>query len=140
MNFEEKVLTALSALTDKVDSIDSRLAKVEAVQTKQGEQLAKQGEQINRIEGRLDTMDGRLDAMDKHLKEVDERSLRNGILLENDVAAKVQAVLDGHDALARQIDALATQKQVDELADDVGIIKSVVTQHSREIHELQRAQ
>lgn len=137
MNFEEKVLTALSSLTDKVDGIDSRLAKVEAVQAKQGEQLAKQGEQINRIEDRLDAMDGRLDTMDKHLKEVDERSMRNGVMLENDVAAKVQAVLDGHDVLAR---TLASKEQVEKLAEDVDIIKSVITDHSREIHELQRAQ
>lgn len=126
MNNEEKILAMLESLT-------SDMAEVKAVQ-------ARQGEQINRIDGRLDTMDGRLDAMDKHLKEVDERSLRNGVLLENDVATKVQAVLDGHDALARQMDTLATKKQVDELADDVGIIKSVVTQHSADIRELQRAQ
>ena len=39
MNNEEKILAMLEALTVKVDGIDSRLAKVEDIQTAQGERL-----------------------------------------------------------------------------------------------------
>ena len=54
MNNEEKILAMLEALTVKVDGIDSRLAKVEDIQTAQGEQLAAQGERLLNIEMRIE--------------------------------------------------------------------------------------
>ena len=73
------------------------------------------------------------------LKELDDRSKRTAVLLESDIAPKIQLLFDGHDELRRKMDTLATKEQVEELAGDVDIIRSVVSRHSSDISELKKA-
>ena len=73
------------------------------------------------------------------LKELDDRSKRTAVLLESDIAPKIQLLFDGHDELRRKMDTLATKEQVGELAGDVDIIRSVVSRHSSDISELKKA-
>ena len=73
------------------------------------------------------------------LKELDDRSKRTAVLLESDIAPKIQLLFDGHDELRRKMDKLATKEQVEELAGDVDIIRSVVSRHSSDISELKKA-
>ena len=111
MNNEEKILELLEGLTKTV--------------AQQGEQLAQQGAQLAQ-QGEL-------------LKDLDERSKRTAVLLESDIAPKIQLLFDGHDELRRKMDTLATKEQVEELAGDVDVIKSVVSRHSGDISELKKA-
>lgn len=118
MNNEEKILELLEGLTKTV--------------AQQGAQLAQQGEQLAKLDSRMDRMEDRLE-------EIDERSKRTAVLLESDIAPKVQLLFDGHNELRRKMDTLATKEQVEELAGDVDIIKSVVSRHSGDISELKKA-
>ena len=49
-------------------------------------------------------------------------------------------LFDGHSELKRELDTLATKEQVEELAADVDVIKTVVTRHSGDINKLKKAQ
>lgn len=133
MNNEDKILEMLASLTETVGKLSegqaemrSDIAELKSTQAQQGEQLDRQGMQLSQMNGRLE--------------EIDARSLRTAVLLEGDIAPKIQTLFEGHDELKRKIDTLATKEQVKELADDVDIIKAVVSQHSGDISKLKKAQ
>ena len=90
-----------------------------ATVAKQGEQLAKQGER---------------------LEEMQETLTRVAVTQEGVVLPRIQMLFDGHSELKRELDTLATKEQVEELAADVDVIKTVVTRHSGDINKLKKAQ
>lgn len=83
---------------------------------KHGELLAKQGEQ---------------------LAELQETVARVAITQENIVLPRLDTLADGHTHLVK---TLATKDQVQEIAEDVSIIKDVVKHHRAEINDLKKAQ
>lgn len=130
MNNDEKILALLTALTEKVDSMDGRLDRLETTQAQQGEQLT---------ELKMD-VDKRFDGIEKRLDELDARSLKSAVLLETEVARDTHIALEGHSELKRKMDTLATKEQAQKIAADVEVIKDVVKHHRIEINELKKAQ
>ncbi len=108
MNNEEKILAILG-------EINGRLDKIESTQAQQGETLARHGEL---------------------LKELDERSLRTAVMLENEIAPKVQLLFEGQKNL---LDTLAPKNRVEEAEDRLVVLESVVKSHSERIAKLEKA-
>ena len=119
MNNEDKILELLVGLTETV--------------SKQGEQLAKQGEQLTKLTEKVDRLETKVD-------ELDARSLKSAVLLETDVSRDIHLLYEGHSELSQKLDTLATKEQVEKLADEVDVIKAVVTRHSGDIGRLKKAQ
>jgi len=73
--------------------------------------------------------------------ELDARSLRSAVLLENEIAPKVQLLLDGHSHL---VDTLAPKKRVEKVEKIVEkrvmVLESMVKSHSERIAALEKAQ
>lgn len=72
--------------------------------------------------------------------EMQETLTRVAVTQENIVLPRIQLLFEGHSELRRQLDTLATKEQAEELADDVDIIKDVVSRHSVDIGKLKKAQ
>jgi len=112
MNNEEKILAMLEQLTGDV-------AELKATQTQQGETL---------------------NAMNERLDELDDRSLRSAVMLENEIGPKVQLLYEGHRAIMEKMDTLTPKSRTEILEDDVAMLKDVVKLMRQEIAELKKAQ
>jgi len=78
--------------------------------------------------------------MKEQLDRVDERSQRTAVLMEADIAPKLQLLYEGHGAIMESLDKLATKGRVDELEADIIVLKTAVKMLTQEVAELKKAQ
>ena len=109
MNNEEKILAMLEKLTEEVG--------------RHSEMLAKQSK-----------------LLEKHnelLEELDDRSLRSAVILENEVLPKLQLLYEGHVHLQ---ETLAPKERVEDLEDEVITVKSTLKMMTKRLDALEKAQ
>lgn len=95
---------------------------------------------MNNEEKILEMLTSLTETVNKHgeqLAELQETVARVAITQENIVLPRLDTLADGHTHLVK---TLATKDQVQEIAEDVSIIKDVVKHHRAEINELKKAQ
>ncbi len=123
MNNEEKILAMLEKLTEEVGRHSEMLAKQGEILTTHSEMLAKQSK-----------------LLEKHnelLEELDDRSLRSAVILENEVLPKLQLLYEGHVHLQ---ETLAPKEQVEDLEDEVITVKSTLKMMTKRLDALEKAQ
>ena len=168
MNNEEKILHLLEKQGEMIGQMNGRLERVEAAQIEQGQRLErleaaqiKQGQRLERLEAaqieqgqRLERLEAaqieqgqrleRLEATQAEqgdlLKVLDERSLRSAVLLEADVSRDLNRLYEGHGAIMNRLDKLAARRRVEELEEDVSMLKDSVKLLRIEVNELKKAQ
>lgn len=130
MNNEEKILEILEKLTEEVSRHGEMLAK-------QGETLAKQGEMLAKHDVILNKLVEKVDRQGERLEEIDDRSLRSAVILENEVLPRLQLLYEGQ---ANLRETLAPKAQVEILRDDVETLKSTVKIMTKRLDTLEKAQ
>ncbi len=168
MNNEEKILHLLEKQGEMIGQMNGRLERVEAAQIEQGQRLERleaaqieQGQRLERLEAaqieqgqRLERLEAaqieqgqrleRLEATQAEqgdlLKVLDERSLRSAVLLEADVSRDLNRLYEGHGAIMNRLDKLAARRRVEELEEDVSMLKDSVKLLRIEVNELKKAQ
>lgn len=100
--------------------------KILAILEKHSEMMEKQGERLAYLTERVD--------------EIDARSLRSAVLLETEVAKKIQLVYEGQELLRQKMEELAPKDRVEALESDVAMMKDVLKLMRLEIAELKKAQ
>lgn len=88
----------------------------------------------------LREMQGDISGIKEKLEEVDQRSIRTQVLLETEVRDKIQLLFDGHELIKEKLEELAPKSRVDELEEDVAMLKDVIKLMRIEIAELKKAQ
>ena len=116
MTNEEKILSLLEKLDNRVAQIDARQARTETL-------LEKHGEMLDRLDRRMD--------------QLDERQTKTEITLENTIVPRLDALAEGQKAL---MEALAPKSRVEALEEEVDLLKTVVRSLSRDMAELKKAQ
>lgn len=71
------------------------------------------------------------------LEELDDRSLRSAVMLENEVLPKLQLLYEGHVHLQ---ETLAPKERVEVLEDEVITLKSAVKMMTKRLDVLEKAQ
>lgn len=71
------------------------------------------------------------------LEELDDRSLRSAVMLENEVLPKLQLLYEGHVHLQ---ETLAPKERVEVLEDEVITLKSAVKMMTKRLDALEKAQ
>ncbi len=135
MNNEEKILAMLEALTGKVDGIDSRLAKVEATQAAQGEQLAAQGEQLAALTQKVDCMDSRLEKVETMQEELRSSVNRLSKKVDHDIIPYVK-LLDEDYNQAKEQPVLV--HRIDSLEGDVRLLNNTAKNHGQRLLALEK--
>ena len=124
MNNEEKILELLAEMKAAQEEMKAAQEEMKADLSEVKAVQAAQGRQIDRIEERLD--------------EVDARSLRSAVMLENDVAKKIQLVYEGQEMLRQKMEGLAPKDRVEALESDVAMMKDVIRLMRLDIAELKK--
>ena len=109
MNNEEKILEVLGKLVETVD---------------------KHGEALEKLTKKVDEQ-GEL------LREVDDRSLRSAVMLENQVLPQLQLLYEGQVNLQQ---TLAPKERVDDLEERVITLETVIKSTSKRLSALEKAQ
>ena len=86
--------------------------------------LEKHGEMLEKIDQRMDQMDQRMDRMEERIDQIDDRSQRTAVLLEADIAPKLQLLYEGHGLIMESLDKLATKDRVEKLEDEIIVLKT----------------
>ena len=123
MNNEEKILHLLTEMKAEMDSMKTEIGSMKA--------------EIGSMKAETDK---RFDKVDEYLQGLDARSLKSAVLLETDVSRDIHLLYEGYSEISKKLDTLATKEQVEELSDDVAVIKEVVSRHSVDIGKLKKAQ
>lgn len=119
MNNEEKILEMLTQL-------QSDMTQLKQTVDQRGELLEKVDERSQRTADLL--------------ASVDDRSQRTAVLMEADLAPKLQLLYEGHGAIMDILKTLATKDRVEELEADIIVLKTAVKMLTQEVAELKKAQ
>lgn len=137
MNNEEKILAMLEKLTEEVGRQGDLLEKQGKLLEKHSEILEKHGEMLARHDGTLEKLVSKVDRQGELLEEIDGRSLRSAVMLENEVLPKLQLLYEGH---AHLQETLAPKAQVETLEGEVVTLKSAVKMMTKRLEALEKAQ
>ena len=74
------------------------------------------------------------------LGRVEDRAQRTAVLLETEVDRKLGLLYDGHDAIMERLDKLASRGRVEDLENDVVLLKDAIKLMRLEIEKLKKAQ
>lgn len=94
------------------------------------EMLEKHGEMLEKLSARMDKMDERMDKMQ------DEIHLTN-VRIELDVGKRLDAINEGIDTI---LETMVSKSRVEQLEDDVIVLKTAVKMLTQEVAELKKAQ
>ena len=148
MNNEQKILEMLTGLTEAVsklssgqvemrDEMEARFSKLEATQTKQGEQLTRLEERVEKLDATQARQGEQLTRLEERVEELDARSLKSAVLLETDIPHQLGLLFEGHKTM---MEILAPKSRVEELEEEVSIHKGAIQALANRVSVLERAQ
>ena len=95
-------------------------------------------ERLDRIEQRMDTFEEKLEQGKSELLQASAHNMR--IILENSVDKKLSLILESLQLQQEQRKELAPRSKVEDLEEDVAMLKQAVRMMSQDIAELKKAQ
>ena len=102
----QKILEEIQGMNQRFDGMDKR---------------------FDGIDQRLDGMDKRFDIIEERLDNLEDITTKTSIRLENDIAPKVQLLLENHSDLAKNVNvAKDVEDRVSVLEFDVKVIKGTL--------------
>lgn len=137
MNNEEKILEILERLTKEVGKHSEVLEALTGKVDRQGEILAQHSEILAQHSKMLAQHSEMLARHNEVLEELDGRSLRTAVILENEVLPKLQLLYEGQVHLQ---ETLAPKERVEVLEDEVITLKSTVKLMMKRLDALEKAQ
>ena len=125
MNNEERILQILTAMQSDLAGL------------KEGQESLMQGQE--RLEQRQEKLEQRQEKLEQRQEEMQETLTRVAVTQEGLVLPRLQALYEGHGAIMERQAGLAEKDRVEELEDDVAMLKNSVKRMRVEINELKRA-
>lgn len=124
MNNEEKILELLVDLKQDVTDLKKEVADIRQTVDRHTEILESHDKLLRSHDELLRSQGELLHSHDELLKELDERSLRSAVMLENVVCPQLKLLYEGQVTLQQ---TLAPIERVEALEEDVRTIKSSIT-------------
>ena len=82
-------------------------------------------------------IDRRFDKVDERLEELDARSLKSAVLLETEIPHKLGLLFEGHKTI---LETLSPKSRVEELEEEVTILRSAFQALANPLAALEKAQ
>ena len=93
------------------------------------------------FEKALDPINKRLDSMDERLSRIEERVTKIEVVQENITNKNIQLLFEGQQGITEKFQKLDRMEMtLNNVKSDSEVIKDVVTEHSKSIRELKKAQ
>ena len=156
MNNEEKILELLSRHENSFEQINQTLSEMKAEMAgikaemtaemtemkaeMTAEMSGMKAEMTAEMAGIKAEMTAEMAGMKAILEEVNQRSIRTQVLLETEIRDNIQLLFDGHELIKEKLEDLAPKSRVEELEEDVAMLKDVIKLMRIEIAELKKAQ
>ena len=146
MNNEEKILEILTAMQSDLvglkegqESLKQGQERLEQRQEKLEQRQEKLEQHMERLEQRQERLEQRQEKLEQQQQEMQETLTRVAVTQEGLVLPRLQALYEGHGAIMERQARLAEKDRVEELEDDVAMLKNSVKRMRVEINELKRA-
>lgn len=101
-------------------------------------------ELLTQMSGDISSLRQQMGQMDQRISDrldrVEDRAQRTAVLLETEVDRKLDLLYEGHDAIMERLDKLASRSRVEELENDVVLLKDAIKLMRLEIDKLKKAQ
>ena len=101
-------------------------------------------ELLTQMSGDISSLRQQMGQMDQRISDrldrVEDRAQRTAVLLETEVDRKLDLLYEGHDAIMERLDKLASRSRVEELENDVVLLKDAIKLMRLEIEKLKKAQ
>ena len=101
-------------------------------------------ELLTQMSGDISSLRQQMGQMDQRISDrldrVEDRAQRTAVLLETEVDRKLDLLYDGHDAIMERLDKLASKSRVEDLENDVVLLKDAIKLMRLEIEKLKKAQ
>ena len=153
MNNEERILQILTAMQSDLaglkegqeslmqgqERLEQRQEKLEQRQEKLEQRQEKLEQRQEKLEQRQEKLEQRQEKLEQRQEEMQETLTRVAVTQEGLVLPRLQALYEGHGAIMERQAGLAEKNRVEELEDDVAMLKNSVKRMRVEINELKRA-
>lgn len=101
-------------------------------------------ELLTQMSGDISSLRQQMGQMDQRISDrldrVEDRAQRTAVLLETEVDRKLDLLYEGHDAIMERLDKLASRSRVEDLENDVVLLKDAIKLMRLEIEKLKKAQ
>ena len=126
MSNEEKILEALTAFGQ--------------TQKAHGELLEHLCKDVSGLKEDVSALKEDVSGLKVKVEELDDRSRRNAIILENEVDRKIQLLFEGHMTILEKMEDLAPKSRVESVEQDTAFLKSSLERLHRDVAQLKKAQ
>lgn len=138
---EEKDLQAIATMMDammdkKLEPIHTRLGEIEAQIDSMDTRMGSMKNRIDSMDMRLDSVESHMDIMEQDLTEAKALATKTQMILENDVARKIDSLYAGPLFNTEKLDVLINQ--FDDLETDMLAMEIITKKNMQEIHQLKR--
>lgn len=147
MNNEEKILELLAELKTDVAGLKTDVAglktDVAGIKTDVAElqtDVAGLQTDVTGLKTDVTSIKATLDKHSELLAELDERSLRSAVTLENLALPRLQVLYEGHGAIMERLETRASKSRVEALEDDMAMMKDSLKLLRIEVNELKKAE
>ncbi len=95
------------------------------------------------LQARFDGVERRLDTLEQHMGEMEDRIVKQSthnmrVILESSVDKKLNLILEALDMQQEQMKQLAAKSRVEEVEDEVQLLKEVIRAQSQRIDALEK--
>lgn len=101
-------------------------------------------ELLTQMSGDISSLRQQMGQMDQRISDrldrVEDRAQRTAVLLETEVDRKLDLLYEGHDAIMERLEKLASRSRVEDLENDVVLLKDAIKLMRLEIEKLKKAQ
>lgn len=93
-------------------------------------------DRLDKMDSRLDSMDSRLNSMEQGLEDVKVLATKTQIILENDIARKINSLYEGHQLNTEKLEVV--MDKLDDIETSILANEIITKKNLKEIVELRR--
>jgi len=110
MNNEEKILSLLEKLNNRIDTLDQTLNnRIDTLDQTLNNRIDTLDKTLNK---RMDKFEGRMDGLENRMDNLASEVRKTNITIENDIKPKIEALFDGYKQNSDKLDCVINRLEI----------------------------